>query len=81
MVKQPQRKQFHSVQDARGWKVTLNGRTISRHHSQKESEQAAIERGRATYETGGLGQAVLHKSDGVIREERTYGKDPEKTPG
>ena len=26
-------------------------------------------------------QAVLHKANGMIREERTYGKDPERTPG
>ena len=24
---------------------------------------------------------LLHKADGVIREEHTYGKDPEKYPG
>ena len=51
------------------------------HDSQRESEEAAIEAGRAAYDGGGLGQAVLHEADGEIREERTYGKDPEKTPG
>jgi hypothetical protein len=81
MAKTPPRKQFHSIQDKTGWKVTLSGKTVSRHATQKESEGAAIELGRAHYASGGLGQAVLHKSDGVIREERTYGKDPEKTPG
>ena len=25
--------------------------------------------------------AVLHKRDGTIREERTYGRDPERHPG
>jgi hypothetical protein len=30
---------------------------------------------------GGPGQAVLHKADGQIKEERTYGKDPRQHPG
>lgn len=81
MAKKTRRKQFHSIQDKKGWKVTLGGRTISRHTSQKDSETAAIELGRTTYANGGLGQSILHKSDGVIREERTYGEDPEDTPG
>jgi hypothetical protein len=80
MAKQS-RKQFHSIKDKNGWKVTLSGKTVSRHDTQKEAEGEAIRLGRSAYEGGGLGQAVLHKSDGVISEERTYGKDPEKTPG
>ena len=57
-----------------------NGKTISTHSTQEESEAAAIAAGRVAYEKGGLGQAVMHKADGVIREEHTYGKDPEKYP-
>ena len=77
-----ERQVFHSILTKRdGWVVLLDKEVVSRHASQKESEKAAIEEGRATYEGGGLGQAVLHKSDSTIREERTYGKDPERTPG
>jgi hypothetical protein len=43
--------------------------------------RAAIAAARKVYDAGGLGQAVLHKTDGTIREERTYGEDPEKYPG
>jgi hypothetical protein len=41
----------------------------------------AIEEPRGTFKDGGLGQTVLHEADGTIREERTYGKDSEKSPG
>ena len=81
MAKQ-QRQVFHSIQTKKdGWVVLLDQQVVSKHANQKEAEQAAIEEGRAADDAGGLGQAVLHKSDGTIREERTYGKDPEKTPG
>ena len=75
------RKVFHSSLTKKGWVVTEGGETVSRHENQKDNEAAAIAAGRKAYEDGGLGQAVLHKSDGSIREERTYGKDPERTPG
>ena len=72
---------FHSSLMKTGWVVREGGETVSRHSSQKESEAAAIAAGRKANQDGGLGQAVLHKSDGTIREERTYGKDPERRPG
>jgi hypothetical protein len=75
------RKVYHSSPSKDGWKVTQGGKTLSNHRTQQTSEKAAIVQGRRAYNQGGLGQAVLHKSDGEIREERTYGKDPEKTPG
>ena len=72
---------FHSsLTKQDGWVVTADGETVSRHDNQKLAEMAARKAGRKAYEKGGLGQAVLHKRDGTIREERTYGKDPERTP-
>ena len=70
------RETFHSFLTANGWVVTLNGRKMSRHETQAESEAAAIVAAFKAYENGGLGKAVLHESDGWIREERTYGRDP-----
>jgi Uncharacterized protein conserved in bacteria (DUF2188) len=72
---------FHSSLTKRGWIVTEGGEIVARNSNQKANEAAAIAAGRKAYERGGLGQAVLHKSNGQIREERTYGKDPERTPG
>ena len=81
MAKRPTRQVYHSVLKRDGWRVVLNGRAVSAHETQKESEAEAISLGKQSYDQGGLGQAVLHKSNGEIREERTYGKDPERTPG
>ena len=75
------RKVFHSSMTKNGWVVTEGGETVSRHSNQKANEAAAIEAGRKAHKDGGLGQAVLHKANGEIREERTYGKDSERTPG
>jgi hypothetical protein len=76
-----ERQVFHSSRTKEGWVVTHNGATVSRHKSQDEAEEAAIAAGRAAHESGDNAQAVLHKADGVIREERTYGDDPRRYPG
>ena len=80
MAKQ-KRHVFHSSLTKNGWVVREGGETVSRHTNQKGAETAARIAGRRALEDGGLGQAVLHKANGEIREERTYGKDPERTPG
>src|SRR5687767_11085281 len=71
------RKVFHSVPTKDGWAVKQSGKVVSNHKTQAASEKAAIRQGHQAENKGGLGQAVLHKSDGKIREERTYGADPE----
>jgi hypothetical protein len=75
------RKVFNSSLTRDGWMVTSGGKQLSNHETQKEAEAAAVSAARKASPEGGLGQAVLHKSNGQIREERTYGKDPERTPG
>jgi hypothetical protein len=75
------RQVFNSSLSKNGWIVTSGGKTLSDHKTQKESEGAAIAAAKEVHDGGGLAQAVLHNSDGMIREERTYGKDPERTPG
>jgi len=75
------REVFHSSLTKLGWVVREGGETISQHRSQKEAEMAARLCGRKAYLNGGLGQAVFHKTDGTIREERTYGRDPQQRPG
>ncbi|MDB5412584.1 MAG: hypothetical protein JWR10_919 [Rubritepida sp.] len=80
---QPPRKVIHSTPNPKGegWITQSEGRTLKKHDTQKESEADAIARGHGAEETGGKGQAVLHKKDGTIREERTYGDDPKKSKG
>lgn len=76
------RRVFHSAPNSKGgWSVKSNGRTISNHRKQSAAERAATSAGRRVRAAGGLSQAVLHRADGTIREERTYGSDPRKTPG
>ena len=83
MSKKPTRDVFHSVPNSKGagWAVEHKGKAVSNHRKQVTAEAAAIKAGHKAEDTGGLGQAVLHKADGTIREERTYGADPRKTPG
>lgn len=75
------RQVFHSSPSKDGWKVTHSGTTVSTHTTQSESEAAAVAAGRKVLAAGGTAQAVLHKADGTIREERTYGDDPRKSRG
>jgi hypothetical protein len=76
------RKVFHSTHTAQdGWHVTLEGKTVAKHPTQQQSHDDARERARKIYEGGGLAQAVLHKENGTIQTEHTYGKDPRRTPG
>jgi hypothetical protein len=81
MARQRKRRVFHSILTKVGWQVKENGKTVSNHANQAESHQAAMAAGRNALENGWLGQAVLHRKDGRIGEERTYGKDPERRPG
>jgi hypothetical protein len=75
------RQVFHSVPKGNGWAVEQSGKVMSNHRTQAASEAAAIKAGHRAHDGGGLGQAVLHKSDGRIREERTYGDDPRNIKG
>lgn len=76
-----QRQVFHSALTRDGWAVIHNEKVVTRHSDQSDAEAAAISLGRQAYDKGGLGQAVFHDRDGIIKEERTYGEDPERTPG
>jgi hypothetical protein len=76
------RQVFHSTHtEKEGWHVLLNGKTVSKHETQRESHEDAKNRARNAFKKGGLGQAVLHKENGTIQTEHTYGKDPERTAG
>ena len=76
-----QRTRFDTVQSDEGWEVKQGGKSVALHQTQEEAEEWAIKKARAIRTKGGLSQVVFHKSTGVIREERTFGKDPERHPG
>jgi hypothetical protein len=81
MAKGKKRSVYHSILTKEGWTVMLDKAALSLHDTQRESEREAMALAKKDHAGGGLSQVVFHKSDGVISEERTYGKDPEKTPG
>lgn len=75
------RKVIHVVPNKKdgGWDVKQAGKpgTIS-HHDKKDR---AIDRGRDEAKDSDKGQLKIHKQDGTIQTEHTYGDDPKKTPG
>ena len=70
---------FHSTLTRSGWEVREGGETVSRHPNQQECEAAAVASARQFNDEGGLAQAVLHESDGTIRQQRTYGGDRDES--
>ena len=49
--------------------------------TKSEAECAGTARGNKMREQGTLAQLVVHREDGSIEFEHTYGKDPERHPG
>lgn len=68
MTGQQRRHIFHPSFTKSGWEVREDGETVSRHPNQQACEAAAFAEARQVNDEGGLAQAVLHKSDGTIRE-------------
>jgi hypothetical protein len=77
------RQVFRAVPDRKSgkWRVTSGAKTVSSHATQVKAWDAAKKAGRQALKSGGLGQAVLHGRDGVIRTEHTYGGDPRGSKG
>ena len=58
--------------------------TRTRARSGRTASQNARYSARSDWQFGkesGLGQVIVHKQDGVIETEFTYGDDPRETPG
>jgi hypothetical protein len=74
------RKVLHVVPTGGGsWAVKKE--CANRASSIHDRKDEAIERGRELAKAAPLGQLKIHKKDGTIQTEHTYGKDPEKYPG
>jgi uncharacterized protein DUF2188 len=61
-----------------GWRV--EGEKALRPSSWHKTKEEAIERGRALAKAR-KGQLIIHKTDGKIETEYTYGHDPRNVPG
>jgi len=78
--KDPKRITYHVVPGAGGgWAV--KGEGSMRASAIAERKQDAIRAAKALAKGRPLGQVVIHRKDGVIQTEWTYGKDPRKYPG
>ena len=62
------------VPDGDKWKV--KGEKAERAVKTFDDKKDAVDFGREIAKNQPLGQLKIHKKDGTIQEERTYGKDP-----
>lgn len=60
------------------WRVHREG--ASRAIAKLPTKEAAVRRGRAVAKPE-KGQLKIQRRDGTIQKERTYGHDPERSPG
>lgn len=66
---------YHVVPHKDGdWRIQREGAT--RASSLAPTQTEAVERARELAQKNPLGQVVIHRRDGRIREEHTYGEDP-----
>lgn len=73
-----QRTVFHVVPSSGDWEVKREGGAgVSTHSTKAEAEAAAIEVAKRSIPS----QVKIHRKDGVLEEERTYGDDPPRYPG
>lgn len=71
----PSRKKYHVTANGQGgWKVKAEG--ASRASSSHENKTDAVQKAKELAKSQELGQVVIHKRDGQIQTEHTYGKDP-----
>lgn len=69
------RKVYHVTHDQQGgWVVKAEG--ASRSSGKHETKVEAVEQAKDLAKKQALGQVVIHKADGTIQTEHTYGQDP-----
>lgn len=66
------RKRWDVVPNGPQWRLTHLGATVSNHLT----KQAAIDAGVAAARANQPSQLLIHRQDGTIEDERTYGDDP-----
>lgn len=62
-----------------GWDVQKQGGKRPSAHAERKTD--AVARGKELAKKAPLGQIKIHKQDGKIQTEHTYGEDPEKYKG
>lgn len=69
---------YHVVPADDLWVVRLVGDSVNEAANTKE---AAIARAKQLAQRSVLSQVVIHRADGTIEKEYTYGEDPTRSPG
>ena len=71
------RKRYDVVPNGSAWRVTHQRMTLSNHARKPDAIDAGVRVARANMPS----QLVIHRADGTIEDERTYGDDPFPPPG
>lgn len=73
------RKTYHVTNRDGDWIVQAEkaARASSKHSNKAEAADRAVDLAKSQ----GLSQVIIHRQDGTIQEERTYGKDPSPPKG
>ena len=75
----PRRKVFHIVFKEKKWLIKQEG--TGKPIDSSITKEKAIEKARKIAKKESLSQLKIHKKNGRIQEERTYGEDPEEYKG
>jgi hypothetical protein len=66
------RNRYDVVPSGTAWRVTHSQSTVSTHARKQDAIDAGVRVARANQPS----QLVIHRADGTIEDERTYGDDP-----
>lgn len=66
------RNRYDVVPNGGDWAVKYQGQTLSNHVLKSDAVDAGVKVARANTPS----QLVIHRADGTIEDERTYGNDP-----
>lgn len=73
------RQVYHVVPAQGGWEVKKQG---NKRPSAKAARKVdAVQKGKELAKKAALGQIIIHKKDGTIQTEHTYGADPRRSRG
>ena len=73
------RKVYHVTPGAKGWQIKAED--ASRPSGTHDTKVEAVARARELAQKQKLGQVIVHKKDGTIQTEYTYGDDPNPPEG
>lgn len=69
---------YHVVPEDELWVVKIGGDSLS---EAVDTKSEAIARAKELARRQALSQVVIHRKDGTIEQEFTYGEDPTRSPG